>query len=229
MERLADYLKKLSAVLGHEKHIHLMGVIEEATLSALIEQDEEVSESVKTRVQEASRGKGPKEAVNGFRDLSADLQRQNWRGELIEEGENPVVLQEFTAQETTPQTEAFGPFWERGSLDGYVIRIEGTDKTDHISLVYEGFKGKCEMNESLARRIAPFYRSKPIRVFGKGRWIRHASGEWELLSFEVDDFEPLEDITLNETVARLRAIPENGLNSLEDPIAEMQKIRSGDY
>ena len=49
-----------------------------------------------------------------------------------------------------------------------------------------------------------------------------------MMFFDIYSVEGLEQSTLSEAVARLRAIPDNELYSLKDPIAEMQKIRSGE-
>ncbi len=46
--------------------------------------------------------------------------------------------------------------------------------------------------------------------------------------FNIDRFEDLDTASLPELVARLRAIPDNALMSLEDPIGDILKIRRGE-
>jgi hypothetical protein len=123
--------------------------------------------------------------------------------------------------------ETFGPFWQEGSLDGLLTRIEGIDETIHVTLIFEGSRCKAETNRDIGVQLAPrFY--KIVRVFGRGRWYRNLDGHWELQKFIIRSFEDLEDISLPEIVARLRAIPDNDLKTLEDPIGEMLKIRRGE-
>jgi hypothetical protein len=71
-----------------------------------------------------------------------------------------------------------------------------------------------------------FYRT--VRIFGKGKWWRTAKGEWELEKFVFQSIEQIEDVTIPDLVAKLRAIPQNDLQSLNDPIGEMLKIRHGE-
>ena len=46
--------------------------------------------------------------------------------------------------------------------------------------------------------------------------------------FDISNFETLHASSVPEVVSRLRAIPENDLMTLSDPLEEMRKIRHGD-
>jgi hypothetical protein len=70
------------------------------------------------------------------------------------------------------------------------------------------------------------YLYMPVRVAGTGTWYRNEEGDWELESFAVQDFEPLEDRSLIEAVAALQAIEGSDWQKTDDPLSAWQRIRS---
>jgi hypothetical protein len=63
-------------------------------------------------------------------------------------------------------------------------------------------------------------------VFGNGKWSRDDFGNWNMEGFTITDFTTLQDSTLGEAVSKLRSIPE-GIESHEDPLGELRRIRRG--
>jgi hypothetical protein len=149
-------------------------------------------------------------------ELWADLKREN--GEVV--ASYPLIKER--------KQETFGPFWQDGSLDGMVVRLGGIDETLPVHLVYEGRSYICNAGRGIVRELGPHIWGNPVRVHGRGKWYRGEQGTWEMLFFHIHSWEPLEPSTLSDAVARLRAIPNNELHTLKDPLAEMQKIRSGE-
>jgi len=223
MARLAEYLRKLSTVLGNEDHVHFLRM-DEGSASAVIEVDEEIEPVVVSRTKSAAIGEGPKEAVQAYGSLRESLEEDGLTADLQQDtGE---VITKFVTPRQTEQ-EAFGPLWQEGTLDGLLTRIEGVDETIHVTLLSEGYRRVAETNRDIGVQLGPrFYRT--IRVFGKGKWYRNVEGKWELQKFVIRGIEDLEDTSLPEIVARLRAIPDNDLKTLEDPIGEMLRIRRGE-
>jgi hypothetical protein len=223
MVRLAEYLRKLSTVLGNEDRVHFLRM-EEGSAPALIEIDAEIEPLIISRTKEAAIGQGPKEAVQAFSSLRDALEQDGLIADLEqEEGE---VIADFVSP-PKDEGEAFGPVWQDGSVDGLLTRIEGIDETIHATLVFEGSRYKAECNRDIGVQLGPrFY--KMLRVFGRGKWWRTAAGRWELEKITIQSFQDVEDVSLLDTVAKLRAIPDNELNKLEDPIGEMLKIRRGE-
>lgn len=223
MSRLAEYLKKLSTVLGNEDRVHFLRM-EEGSAPALIEIDDEIEPIIVSRARDAAIGQGPKEAVQAFASLRDALEQDGLMADLEkEEGE---VITEFVPS-TKEEGEAFGPVWQEGSIDGLLTRIEGVDETIHATLLFEGSRYKGECNREIGVQLGPrFY--KMIRVFGREKWWRTAEGRWELEKIIIHSVDDIEDVSLLDTVARLRAIPDNELNKLVDPIGEMLKIRRGE-
>jgi len=77
----------------------------------------------------------------------------------------------------------------------------------------------------MARRLAPCLFGGTIRVSGNGRWKRPADGRWELVRFDIRDFEVLDETPLAEVVDRLRAVRRSGWPEIDDPVAELQRLR----
>ena len=111
----------------------------------------------------------------------------------------------FPGVEQTPGL-TYGPLRERGSLDGVLIRVGGKDDTVPVHLLDGDKVHVCNANREVARRLAPDLFGSILRVHGEGRWERDQEGKWNLLRFDIRDFEPLDDVPLGEAVRRLRAV-----------------------
>lgn len=224
MARLAEYLKELSILLGNKQHVHFLRV-ETGSLPCIMEVDQEKEESVISRVKKAVLSKGPREAVRANSTLRAMLKKDEFSAEFkTERGETFASYP--LAKERKEET--FGPFRQDGFLDGIIVRLGGIDETLPVHLIYEGRTYICNAGREIVRQLGPYIWGNPIRVHGEGKWYRNTQGLWELQFFDIQSFEPLEATTLSDAVTALRAIPDNGLMSLKDPLAEMQKLRHGE-
>jgi hypothetical protein len=221
MARLAEYLKKLSILFGHEKSVHFLRMDKgSASAVAFVEPDFEAH--VIERTRNASVGDGPKEAVYSYESVKEMLEEDGYSAKVTRNGE---LIAEFL-QRVERDRDVIGPVWQDGTLDGLLVRIEGMDETIHVTLISDRRRYPGETNRDLGMKLGPLF-YKTVRVFGRGKWWRNAHGEWELEKFIFQAIEPAEDISLPEVVARLRALP-NDLQKLEDPLGEMLKIRHGD-
>jgi hypothetical protein len=224
MARLAEYLTALSVLFGNKHHVHFLRV-ETGSMPCVIEVDQEYEERVFTRVKRAMLKRGPKDAVKANYSLRTMLKKDGFWAELQQENGNVVVsypLIKETKQET------FGPFWQDGALDGFVVRLGGIDETLPVHLLYEGRSYICNASREIVRQLGPRIWGNPVRVHGRGKWYRSEQGIWEMLFFDIHSWEDLQPTTLSDAVAHLRAIPNNELLSLRDPLTEMRKIRSGE-
>jgi len=224
MVRLAEYLRELSLLFGNQKHVHFLRV-ETGSLPCVIEVDREYEERIFRRVKAAALKRGPREAVKANHSLRAMLKADKFWAELKQENGN-VVASFPLVQERKQET--FGPFWQDGSLDGMVVRLGGIDETLPVHLIYENRQYICNAGRDIVKRLGPYIWGNPIRAHGKGKWYRNEQGIWEMLFFDIESFEELDATTLSDAVSRLRAIPNNELKSLNDPLAEMQRIRNGE-
>jgi len=222
MARLAEYLRKLAVVFGHEDEVHFLRM-EEGSASAIAEIDSEIEPLVVDRTRKASVGEGPNEAVYSYESVKEMLEEDGYTGRVTRDGD---VIAQFVPYISEEQ-EVIGPVWQEGTLDGLLVRIEGVDETIHVTLISDRRRYPGETNRELGMKLGPlFYHT--VRIVGRGKWWRNKQGEWGLEKFVFQSVEPIEDVSLPETVARLRAIPQNDLQKLDDPIAEMLKIRHGE-
>ncbi|SRR5229473_1642085 len=224
MARLAEYLRELASMLGSEEGVHFLRVSEgSADCTMEIDEDEEIA--VVSRVQSVTAGDAPKEAIKAYESLRAILRKDEVSAELeLDSGE---VILKFPLP-SDKKEETFGPFWQDGTLDGILVKIGGLDETIPVHLINEGSHNICNTTKEVAKELAHRLYGSPIRVHGRGKWYRNAEGQWEMRWFNIDRFEDLDTASLPELVARLRAIPDNALMSLEDPIGDILKIRRGE-
>lgn len=223
MSRLAEYLRDLAHVLGSEDSVHFLRT-REGSASCEIEIEREQEQAIISRTKGIATGRGTKEALEAYRSLRSQLEKDNFSAEL--EMEDGDIILEF-AFHSNNKKETFGPFWEDGSVDGILVKIGGFDETVPVHLVNEGRHYTCNTTREVARDLAHRLYGNPVRVHGKGKWYRNEHGKWELRWFNIKSFDDLEGTSLSDVVSRLRAIPNNELATLTDPLNEMQKIRKG--
>lgn len=222
MSELADVLKKLSVLYGHEQSVHFLKV-EEGSADCVAEVEDRVEPEVIQRTRSAAKGHGPRDAIENYEGVYTFLEARDWRAEIVSDSGDLVA--EFIPHQEAPQA-VMGPVWQEGVLDGVLTRIEGVDQTVHVTLISE-HRRKAEMTPDMGRKIREFF-LEPIRLIGRGKWFRTADGRWELERFIAQDFEAPDTESLPEVMARLRAIPGNDLTKLADPLGEMRKLRHGE-
>ena len=122
---------------------------------------------------------------------------------------------------------AYGPLREGGTLDGVLIRVGGKDEAEPVHLLDGDKVHVCNANREMARRLAPNLFGATLRVHGEGRWERDQDGNWNLLRFDIRDFEPLDDVPLVEAVKRLRAVKGSGWQRISEPTRELHRLRGG--
>ncbi len=137
----------------------------------------------------------------------------------------PTRTSHFAVEQTRGL--AYGPLTERGTLDGVLIRVGGKDETEPVHLLDGDKVHLCNANREVARRLAPNLFGATLRVHGEGRWERDLDGNWNLLRFDIRDFEPLDDVPLGEAVERLRAVQGSGWQRVSEPARELHRLRGG--
>jgi hypothetical protein len=221
MTRLLEYLNEVATILGNRKNVHFLRV-GDGSLPCYMEVDEEVEEQVIERVNAVLKGDGTEEAQTAYKNLRKYLREDDYSAAL--KSEDNIIA----AFPRSPEEKILGPFIQEGSLDGLLVNIGGTDATIPVHLLSEGMDFRCNASVEMARKLRNYLLEKPIRVFGKGKWYRNPNGKWHLDLFDISDFEELDDSSIPEIVARLRAIPGNPLMTSKDPLEEMRRIRYGE-
>jgi hypothetical protein len=203
MCRLAEYMSELARLLGEQEHVHFLHVEPgSAVLVAGVEDPAAVK--VGERLQAVRDGCGARDAMQAFKALDTLLAKDNAVASLFGEGGAEVIA--FQGR-SGPKPLRYGPFREEGSLDGVVIRIGGRDETIPVLLKdAEGAEYPCQTNLDLSKKLALLYRGPAVRVYGSGKWVREENGTWTLQQFDITSFDVLDDASLTEVVAKLRAV-----------------------
>lgn len=225
MARLAEYMLDLAIFLGEKEHVHFMRLEEgSTTLVQRVDPASVPKVSVRISTIEVAEGEGPEDALRAFRAIDRRLAEDNAVGHLYR-GDGAEIIHFPGCEKAKPLT--FGAFNQTGSLDGLLIKIGGKDETVPVHLQEGNAVHICNATREMARRLAPHLFTGTLRVHGTGRWERDAEGAWILKRFNIADFEVLEDALLSIVVARLREVPGSGWKEIDDPHAELQRLRQG--
>ncbi len=222
MARLAEYLQHLAILLGSEKSVHFKEV-DEGSAKCAMEVDEAEQPRITHRVQEATKGIGNKEAQLAANFIFSLLQEDHSGAEL--EWDDGTVILDFSRHRQEEQ-ETFGPFWQEGTLDGFLVKVGGYDETVPVHILHQGSHTICNTTQQIAKQLG-HHLYENVRLFGRGRWYRNSDAQWELQKFDVSSFQVLSSDSLLDVVAQLRTIPNDLVNS-DDPIGLMERIRHGE-
>jgi hypothetical protein len=203
MARLAEYMAELATLLGERERVHFSHL--EPGSAVLVSNIEPVAfPKVEERVSQVSRGDGPKDAMQAYKNIDTLLAKDNAVAVLIAPSQSNVI--EFPGR-MRPKPVRYGPFREVGTLDGRIIRIGGRDETIPVWLKSGEVEYHCNVRgEDVARRLAPYYLNGVIRVHGNGKWVREENGIWKLEQFDISEFEVLDDSPMEDVVNQLRAV-----------------------
>ena len=206
MGRLADYLTELSRLLGETANVHFKEVAPgSAVLVAEIEAP--AAPKVRARLEKVRAGEGSGDALKAIKALDALLAGDNAVGALI--GPDNVVYVEFAGR-NRPKPARYGPFRERGSLEGVIVRLGGTDRTIPVWLQDGAVTHICTTSIETSKRLAAHYRDGVLRVHGVGKWSRNPDGSWALEEFIIENFEVLDETPLEDVVRNLQAVKGSG-------------------
>ena len=223
MARLAEYMADLARLLGEPEHVHFDRVDEgSAALVHLV--DEVAVPAVQQRLRTVGRDDAPEDITKVLRTINERLAKDKASASLREADGAEIVPFPGVGE---PAGLSFGPFRERGILDGVLIRVGGKDDTVPVHLRDRDKIHICNANREMARRLAPNLFGDILRVHGEGRWERNSGGQWSLLRFDIKDFQLLDDAPLGEVVQRLRAVEGSGWKRVAQPARELHRLRGG--
>ncbi|MBN9440527.1 hypothetical protein [Bosea sp. (in: a-proteobacteria)] len=226
MERLAEYMGDLAAMLGESSAVHFKQLKKGSTIVAFAV-EQEAYPKIQQRVADIQYGNASVVEMNAYRSLNKRLADDNASGEL-KEGEGPnAKLLDFPGK-LTAKVEQVGPVKQAGSIDGVVIRLGGKDATVPVHIQDGDAIYKCNTSRAVARLLGHHIFGDELRFTGVGVWQRNDTGCWGLKSFEIHSFEALDTTPLAEVVHQMRSI-ENEWNAVDDAWSDLKALRgSGD-
>jgi hypothetical protein len=221
MVRLAEYMAELAKLLGQPERVHFSH-LEDGSAVLVSSIEDQAWPKVTERVRGVHQGNAPKDAIKAYRTLDAMLAKDNAVGVLLRDAEADVIP--FPGR-TRPKPMRYGPFRERGSVDGVLIRLGGRDETIPVLLQDGEASFSCQTNREVAKRLAPHYLGETLRAHGEGRWVREEDGSWHLLEFYIEDFEVLDDSPLHEVIDKLRAVEGSTWGDNPNAISDLLGLR----
>jgi hypothetical protein len=220
MARLAEYMKQLAEILGEPAAVHFAG-LEKGSTVLVSKVETEAVPKVRQRVVSVRRREGPSDGIRAFKAINRLLREDNAVASLKEYANSATIIR-FPGREEAE--EAFPAVRQQGSIDGVVVRVGGTDDTAHVTLESEGRQvAGCYTTREIAKDLAHRL-FEPVRLFGRGRWTRDADGNWSLLDFKIESFEPLVSTTLSDAVEELRRVK---VDWGSKPLEDLDVIRHG--
>jgi hypothetical protein len=220
MGRLAEYMGELAQLLGEREHVHFERL--ELGSAVLVSRVDVIAvPKVATRMQELRDGSAADEVFKAFKRLDSMLESDNAVAQLIDASGAEIIA--FPGR-TRPKPVTFGPFDQEDSLDGVLVRIGVSGKMASAQLSDGERSYTCGLSRDLAKQIAAHLFS-PIRMHGRGKWLRDGEGAWHLENFKVLSFDVLDDRPLSELVAELQAVAGGGWDDLDDPMGELARLR----
>lgn len=222
MDRLARYMLEFAALMGSSERVHF-GKLRKGSTHVIAHVDRDDVQRVSERLALAHRADAPSDMLRSIRNINALLREDGARGTL--KRGTAQIFKFPGVDEQIPKR--IGPIREAGVLDGEIVRVGGKDRTIHIQLV--GPDGQDYKLVTTSRDVAKSMANHlfcPVRVTGTGTWSRNEEAVWELESFSVQGFEPIEERSLIEAVAALQAVEGSDWKRMEDPLSAWQKLRS---
>jgi len=220
MGRLAQYMLELNGLMGKGILVHFTGV-EKGSAIICSRIDREDVPKVESRLQVVGKADAPSDINRHYKNLNEFLLEDNAHATLKHDSKTI----KFPGC-NIPAVKRIGPIREFGTLDGTVVKVGGQDKTIHVLLIDADNRSYSLVtrDRDLAKRMAN-HLFDLVRVTGVGIWNRNREKQWELDSFTIEEFKPLEERTLIEAVAELRAIEGSEWQNMEDPLAVWHDLR----
>lgn len=221
MAKLAKYLAKLSIMFGDDNCVHFLKVRKGSAIPE-IAVDQIAAPKVAARLRLVGMPDSPPELERANLEINRMLREDNASATL--KLKNGGIVLNFPGKKTPLAEEVV--VYEQGELDGIVIRVGGKDDSVPVWIEGEGRAiYKCQTTRDIARQLATYLFDKQVRVAGNGKWCRTPERKWELEQFEIKSFLPLEDTGLEQLIGELRAVKGNQWNEMDDPQAELRKLR----
>lgn len=224
MSRLAQYMADLARLFGRAERVHFVR-LEPGSTVIVQTVEREAAPEVRNRLYALAHDEAPKDAVGAFKALNRRLADDAAVGSL-RRGDGAEIIRFPGREQPAPLT--FGAFNQPGALDGVLIRIGGRDDTVPVHLRDGNAIHMCNATRDMARRLAVHLYGATLRVQGNGRWERDADGGWSMKRFNITDFNELDEAPLGEVVGRLRSVEGSGWKDIDDPPAELRRLRGVD-
>lgn len=220
----SELAKRFAELLGSAPSVHF-GALRPGSARLLAKVDDDAKLDVQVQLIEARTKAQDMPKVARLDDY---LRSKGWHGE-VRNYAGAVVLT-FPGALTAVEPQEERTVQQIDSVVGKVIKIGGRDETVPMTLQTPdgSFVDVNLRGRDLARRLAPYLFGAEIRVVGLATWKRDGEGHWACTGVIVDDFSEVNSTSVTDLFEQLKDLPDNGWNSMDDPIGQWKKSRSED-
>ncbi|MDR3736392.1 MAG: hypothetical protein P4L10_12755 [Acidobacteriaceae bacterium] len=220
MERLAEYMAAFSKLLGYPDGVHFVKM-ENASAGLLTRVRDTDEPKVAKRLQLVKMGGGPIDARNAQQKIDDMLFDDGTDGIVLRQHSNLIVF----PGKARPMPIVFNPVIQEDVIEGVLISLGGKDETVPVHLADGDRVYKCNTTRAIARQMGPHIFGPVLRAYGEASWRREANGEWKLNTMNIVNFAQLNSDPAEDVIRRLRAIPGNEWDKVEDPYALLTELR----
>ena len=222
MRVLVEYLADIAVLFGEEGCVHLIGVESSSTCPVVLV-DWEAEPKVLDRVTKARNREGPEDAIRAIDTINKRLEKDNGSADLLTPSNTKLV--EFPG--VRKQKPIIWPsINQAGTFHGIPIAVGGRSDPVPVHILDGNVEYFLLADRTRAKGIAAYLFTAHLRISGRGRWRRLENSAWSLERFLIDTFEPVRLVSMDDTLAELRAI-EAGWKHLDDPLAMLDRVRRG--
>lgn len=220
MARLAAYMAELAAMFGEKDRVHFKG-LKAGSTKLLSRVEREAAPKVRNNLANATSG-DEGEAAKSFKKLNEMLRDDNAEAKLVR-GKSNIL--NFPGRKAV-RPPKLGPFNHGVAKDGILVRIGGKDKSAHAIIEDgDGCTWSFEVSREMAKELAHYLFTKPLRLTGQGRWFRDEDGQWQYSTLKAAEFKVLDEASLLEVVGRVRGLPKETWKQGIDPIEMLRSLR----
>lgn len=220
----SELAKRFAELLGSSTGVHF-GALRPGSARLLVRVDDDAKLDVQVQLIEA---RTKAQAIPKVARLDDYLRSKGWHGEVRNHDGAVVIAFPGALNAVQPQDERM--VQQMDSVVGRVIKIGGRDETVPMTLeTPEGsFVDVNIRGREKAKQLARYLFGSEIRVTGLATWKRDGDGQWSCCGVLVDEFVELDGTPVTDLFEQLKGLPDNGWNSLADPIGEWKKSRGND-
>lgn len=204
LDRLMDYLRELSVVLGNPGDLHLVGV-EKGSTRPVLAMRHDVAVKARHHAREVAGGGGSARRREAYQTIRRMVAQDGGKPAVLKEPRGAVILK-FPSVDIG-QDQVIQSLRQPTSIEGTLVRVGGVG--ENAQLLIQELDGTviagCTASRAVAQELAHLI-YHAIRVSGIGSWHRTEEGKWEITRLHVQTFEPLDESELEDVVARLRGV-----------------------
>ena len=225
MVRLAQYLACLSEMYGNQEDLRFKGLVKGSAVLR-VETAPDVAVLIRERLLRLNSTDADPALRRSYDSLNSLLAEDNAVATVRQpKGKNLLA---FPGRKSVKKPDII-TIAQHTTIDAVVVRIGGRDET--IPVMVQNQEGQfinCTIRgKASAKELSAYYLGSPLRISGRGDWVRSECGQWSIERLNIQSFEEIDDAPLLEIFENLRNINGMGWKDVESPIEYWESIRSG--